>query len=255
MAFNPTFLNSTLNLNGVTALNKPTALVWGPDGRLYVTESGGNVKVLTVAFGEVPTSPGSGRSFYVSKAVELGSIKAIKNYNDDGTTNSSAVRQVTGIDVTRQFNATGQQLFIGPGGLLTTDAGGGANPPAVTMYVTSSDSRIGAGGTGADVGLDTNSGIITRLTQTAPNSWDAVDIVRGLPRSEENHASNGLEVTQQLDGSGNLISERLIVANGGNTNTGAPSNNFAGQPENALSAAILEVDLDAARIGAGRKGR
>ena len=35
----------------------------------------------------------------------------------------------------------------------------------------------------------------------------------------------------------------MIVANGGDANSGAPSNNFAGQEEQPLSAAILEVDL------------
>ena len=35
----------------------------------------------------------------------------------------------------------------------------------------------------------------------------------------------------------------MIVASGGNANTGAPSNNFAGQQEQPLSGAILEVDL------------
>ena len=120
--------------------------------------------------------------------------------------------------------------------------------PAVVMYVTSSDSRVGAGGSGADVGLDTNSGVITRLTQMPDGSWDAVDIVRGLARSEENHATNGLEVIQEIDSvTGKLISERMIVASGGNANTGAPSNNFAGQQETAYSAAILEVDLDQIR--------
>jgi hypothetical protein len=62
-------------------------------------------------------------------------------------------------------------------------------------------------------------------------------LVRGLPRSEENHSTNGL----QLDPSTNTI----YIAQGGNTNMGAPSHNFALLPEYALSAAILKVDLDA----------
>lgn len=39
--------------------------------------------------------------------------------------------------------------------------------------------------------------------------------------------------------------QRLYVTAGGNTNQGAPSNNFAKLPEYALSAAILEIDLGA----------
>ena len=59
MVFDDTFQQSALNLNGVTTVVQPTALVWGPDGRLYVGEVKGDVKVLTVAFGEVPTNPGT----------------------------------------------------------------------------------------------------------------------------------------------------------------------------------------------------
>jgi hypothetical protein len=45
----------------------------------------------------------------------------------------------------------------------------------------------------------------------------------------------------QLDAATNT----LLVTVGGNTNMGAPSNNFARLPEFALSAAILSIDLDA----------
>ncbi|WP_229743168.1 Kelch repeat-containing protein, partial [Hymenobacter qilianensis] len=61
--------------------------------------------------------------------------------------------------------------------------------------------------------------------------------MRGLPRSEENHASNGM----QLDEKTNI----LYVAQGGHTNAGGTSKNFAYTPEYALSAAILSVNLNA----------
>jgi len=63
---------------------------------------------------------------------------------------------------------------------------------APVIYVTSSDPRIGAGGSHTDSGLDTNSGVISRLTQT-DSGWDHDMLVRGLPRSEENHATNGIQ--------------------------------------------------------------
>jgi len=214
------------------SLSQPTALVWGPDGRLYVTEVDGDVKVFTVAFGDPdPTDGDNTAQFHVTDMQVLGQVKAIQNHNDNGTLNGTLKRQVTGIDVTQQFDSNGNPVMID-------------GKPAVTIYVTSSDSRVGAGGNGNDVNLDTNSGVITKLTQTGANSWDAVDIVRGFGRSEENHALNGLEVVQEVDGDGKLVSERMIVAAGGNTNTGAPSNNFAGQAEQPLSGAILEIDLD-----------
>ncbi len=233
MAVTNNFASSTLDLNGEVALSQPTALVWGADGRLYVTEVDGDVKVLTIAFGDSdPNDSDTTASFYVTDSVTLSQVKSIPNVNDDGTASGQNNRQVTGIDVTKQYDANGDQVFID-------------GKPAVTMYVTSSDSRIGAGGSGADKDLDTNSGTITRLTQTGPDTWEAVDIVRGLARSEENHALNGLEIIQELDGNGQLVSERIIVANGGNANTGAPSNNFAGQQEQPYSGAILEIDLNA----------
>ncbi|WP_043531827.1 malectin domain-containing carbohydrate-binding protein [Litchfieldella xinjiangensis] len=225
------FSKSSLDLNGKVSLTQPTALVWGPDGKLYVTEVSGSVKVLTVAFGD--TNPGDADQasyFHVTEAQTLDLVKDIPNHDDDGSLASGTNRQVTGIDVVQQFDAEGQPVYI-------------AGKPAVSVYVTSSDSRIGAGGNGSDIGLDTNSGVITRIDQTS-DGWQAVDIVRGLARSEENHSLNGLEVIQTLDDTGALLSQRLIVANGGNTNSGAPSNNFAGQQETAYSAAILEVDLD-----------
>ncbi|MFG6158413.1 malectin domain-containing carbohydrate-binding protein, partial [Halomonas sp. 1390] len=225
------FSKSGLDLNGVVNLSQPTALVWGADGRLYVTEVSGSVKVLTVAFGDKDPTDGDPTSvFYVTAAETVDLVTSIPNFNDDGTPSAGSARQVTGIDVVPQYDADGFPVIID-------------GKPAVTLYVTSSDSRIGAGGDGNDSGLDTNSGVITRIDQTE-TGWTAVDLVRGLARSEENHALNGLEIIQELDETGRLVSERMIVANGGNTNTGAPSNNFAGQQETAYSAAILEVDLD-----------
>ncbi|MEM9742013.1 MAG: putative Ig domain-containing protein [Pseudomonadota bacterium] len=215
--------------------------MWGPDGRLYVTEVSGLVKVLTVAFGD-PT-PGVGDDtvkFYVTEAVTLNGVIGF-NYDDDGSANhdvteQNRIRQVTGIDVTQQYDGAGNPVLID-------------GIPAVDIYVTSSDPRHGAGSNGQDKNLDTNSGVIHRLRQTDSTSngdaaFDTVDLVRGFARSEENHAINGLEVIQEVDEFGVLQSERLIVAVGGNANNGAPSNNFAAQQEYATSAAIFEVDLD-----------
>ena len=104
------------------------------------------------------------------------------------------------------------------------------------MYIASSDIRNGAGGSGVDKNLDTNSGIISRLTKNG-NSWTKVDIIRGLPRSEEIHATNGIQI--------DAATNNMYITSGGHTNAGSPSNNFTFSTEYALSAAILEVDLDA----------
>src|SRR4029450_12196383 len=117
-----------------------------------------------------------------------------------------------------------------PGRLVT---GAAAQP---VIYAVSSDPRIGAGTSGQDLGLDTHSGVRSPLTKVGAG-WQKTDLVRGLPRSEENHTGNGLALVP-----GTSI---LLVAYGGNTNMGAPSHNFAALPEFALSAAVLSVDLAA----------
>jgi N-acetylneuraminic acid mutarotase len=195
---------SKSSLAGETSAS-PTSLQFGPDGRLYVAQQDGAIKVYEV-------TRNNKDSYAVTSTETISSIQSIPNHDDDGTPNPSITdRQVTGL------------LVVGTA----------ANP---VIYVSSSDPRIGGGGSGTNTGLDTNSGIISRLTWDG-GSWQRVDLVRGLPRSEENHSTNGL----QLDPETNT----LYVAQGGNTNMGAPSNNFANLPEYALSAAILSVDLDA----------
>ena len=193
-------------------VSSPTSIQWGPDGKLYVAQQDGTIQVMTVS----EPSPGQ---FSVTEQASLTLIKDIPNHNDDGTLAPAewqGVRQVTGIVITASAS----------------------DPTSPVMYVGSSDPRIGAGEGGTDTNLDTNSGMITRLTYDAgTQTWSVVDLVRGLPRSEENHSTNGLQLSP--DGT------TLYVAQGGHTNAGAPSANFALSTEYALSAAVLSVDLSA----------
>lgn len=186
--------------------SKATSIQFGPDDKLYFTRVDGLVVICDIER--------VGPDDYAASNVEIISlVKDIPNYDDDGTHNPSLTnRQSTGL------------LVVGT-----------AQDPVI--YVTSSDPREGAGSGGLDLNLDTNSGIISRLTRDTNGEWEKVDIVRGLPRSEENHASNGL----QIDATGNT----LYLAQGGNTNAGSPSNNFAFACETALAAAILSIDLPA----------
>src|SRR5215208_2434751 len=191
-------------LKNASSVN-PTSLQFGPDGRLYVAQQDGTIKAYTV-------QRNGPNSYSVTNTETINLITSMPNRNDDGSLNSSVTgRQVTGILV----------------------AGTQSQP---VIYVSSSDPRIGAGGSGTDLNLDTNSGIISRLNWDG-SKWVKTDLVRGLSRSEENHSINGM----QLSADGNT----LFVAAGGNTNQGAPSNNFALLPEYALSAAILKIDLQA----------
>ena len=207
------FTKSDLDFNGFGSAPIVTSLTYGPDGRLYVMEYPGNVYALTIQRNGVD-------DYIVTAKETITSVKSMPNHDDDGTPCSGSFgdcnsRQATGLAV----------------------AGTATNP---IIYVTSSDFRIGSGAGGGlgDVDLDTNSGVVTRLTWNG-SSWDVVDMVRGLPRSEENHATNGLEFTT-INGT-----DYLIVTQGGHANGGAPSINFSLICEYALSASILAVNVTA----------
>ena len=192
-------------LSGVASTHNPTSLQWGPDDRLYVAHQNGTINVYSIV-------RNAANDYTATLDDQITLIKNIPNHDDDGTVNQSInTRLVTG-------------LFV---------AGTAAAPE---IYVTSSDPRIGAGPGGEDLNLDTNSGVLSRLTWDGAQ-WNKLDLVRGLPRSEENHTANGLVIDPTTN--------TLYLTQGGNTNAGAPSNNFALLPEYAYSAAILSVDLDA----------
>jgi len=196
-----------------SVINNPTSLQFGPDGKLYVAEQDGTINVFTIAIQD-------GEYIAVDHEVlelpnGLGVVQGIQNHNDDGSLVSGQQpggntnnRQVTGIIVT-----------------------GTEEEPV--LYITSSDPRISANG---EVGLDTNSGILTKVTyDSTTGEWDAVDLIRGLPRSEENHATNGMQLS--ADGS------TLYMQVGGNTNNGAPSTFFSNTIEYTLSGTLLAIDL------------
>ncbi len=183
-------------------ITRGTSLQFGPDGKLYVTEMDGLIHVFNV------TRNGA-NDYSASKDTTIDLIQDVQNHNDDGSLNFSTSRLVTGI------------LVVGTA----------ANP---VIYLASSDPRQAAGSSGIDSNLDTNSGILHKLTKNN-GTWSRQDLVRGLPRSEENHVANGLI----------MVGNKILLNSGGNTNMGAPSNNFAHLPEYALSAAVLEIDLDA----------
>ncbi|MFC5136486.1 malectin domain-containing carbohydrate-binding protein [Halorubrum glutamatedens] len=199
---------SKSKLQGFSA-GSPTAIDFGPDGRAYVSTQGGTVYALDVERTDED-------SYEVVNEVQIDAIKDIPNHDDFGNIDTGeGDRQITGLTV-----------------------GGTADQPVV--YVGSSDPEIDVGQDDDDT--DTNSGAISRLT-VDPGSdgpLEASDVehdvlVLGLPRSEENHATNGLDLSADGD--------TMYVAQGGHTNKGAPGDNFGHTPEYALSAAVLEIDL------------
>lgn len=201
---------STGKLSGAIP-GKPTSLQFGPDGKLYVATQDGTIYRYTVQK--------SGTLYQAASTEIITLIKQIKNYNDDGTLNTAVTsRQITGILVT-----------------------GTATAPKI--YVTSSDPRIGGSGTegsspngDGDLNLDTNSGTLSLLTYNG-STWSKTDLVRGMPRSEENHSQNGMALDEATNS--------LYIASGGMTNAGSPSVNFAMITEYALAGCILKIDLNA----------
>ena len=192
-------------LSGAAGLVNPTVLQFGPDGRLYVGQQNGVLRVFSI-------NRNAANSFSVTASETINLIQSVPNHDDNGALNAAMnTRLITGLLVT-----------------------GTASQPVV--YVAHSDPRIGGGPSGTDLNVDTNSSMISRLTKSGP-SWQKLDLVRGLPRSEENHATNGMQLGP--------LNNVLYVAMGGNTNKGATSNNFAQLPEFALSAAVLSIDLTA----------
>ncbi|MEM9725424.1 MAG: malectin domain-containing carbohydrate-binding protein, partial [Pseudomonadota bacterium] len=223
------------------------ALQWGPDGLLYVVGRQGFVYAIeverTTQLIDDPENPGN--QIEVTDEY-LGTIKwsakvDTPNFNDIGGT-----EQLTGNNAGNPVGSNRQALGVA----VTTDETTGET----VVYVSHSDITIGAGTSGTDKGLDTNSGVITRYTLSVDGQKDvteneAIDIVRGLPRSEENHASNGMAFTTGPNGE-----PLLLLAQGGHANAGATSNNFSGLAEYAYSASILSIDLNQiASIEAERK--
>lgn len=199
---------TTLKFGNFSPPAQGTALKFGPDSRLYVADLNGQIRVYTIIK--------SGNDYTVVAAETIFHVQTIPNYDDIGTLawDGRSNRQVTGITV----------------------VGTSQNP---IIYVTSSDPKWGGPtGSGGDRVLDTNSGIVTKLSWNG-TSWDFIDLVRGLPRSEENHSLNGLEYTFIMG------KPYLLVTSGGSTNAGSPGKNFAYTVEYALASAVLSIDLNA----------
>jgi N-acetylneuraminic acid mutarotase len=184
----------------------PTSIKWGPDGRLYIARLDGTIQVASIertAENEYQAT--------VDPVDLITSIRALPNHDDDGTPNPTLEgRMVTGIEV----------------------LGTAQNP---IIYLVSSDPRIGSPQSG-ELDMDTNSGILSSLTWDG-DSWEKRDLLRGLPRSKEQHSVQGV-IHDETTG-------HLLLMAGGQTNNGAPSDNFMNVPEYALSAAILDVDIAA----------
>ena len=195
-------------LVGETVTN-PTSLEFGPDDRLYVSQQNGTIWAFTIQRNGAANGSGT---YTVTNSEEITIIRNfIKNHDDTGNITQALTRQITGIKL----------------------SGTNINP---IIYVTSSDNLIGGGGGGEDTNLDTNSGILSRLEWDG-SQWNKIDLIRGLPRCEENHSTNGMQLFEKNG------TRYMLLNQGGNTNKGAPSNNFAGTPEYFYSGSVHIINL------------
>ena len=217
MAFsNPNISFGTTGLQGEAVIN-PTALDFSKTGNptLFVTQQNGEIWRYEVERQADGPDADDNPDFVITSSLLISDIpQNTQNYDDDGSLNATQERQTTGL-------------------VTTTDADGND-----VLYVNSSDWRVAVG---VDSGLDTNSSQIHRLTLD-PETGEVISnvaVLRGLPRSEENHSANGLEIAIDPD----TGHEVLWIAVGANTNNGAPSNNFAGTVDSPYGGSIIKVDL------------
>ncbi len=197
--------------------NNPTAIDFSKTGNptLFVAQQNGHIYRYEIERQSDGPDADTTDDFVATDVSLIDGIqKFTQNFNDDGSVNTSAKRQVTGMAVTQDEDGND------------------------VLYVSSSDWRIAVG---TDTGLDTNSGQIHKIV-VDPDTGEVlsnVAIVRGLPRSEENHSTNGVDIAVDPI-TGHTF---LWLAIGGITNKGAPGNNFAGTVDFALAGAIIKVDL------------
>ena len=178
----------------------PTALAQSPvTNQLYVGTQFGKIFVFNL--------DAANNATLVST---INDIFSSPNTNFDGSPEAQTGRQVTGI----AFDPTPQ--------------GGNA-----VLYVTHSDPEIFEEVPPGESSVDPASGVLTKLVVNAQGGVvSRTDLVKGLPRSGENHGPNGMVMGP--DG-------WLYVSLGGNTNNGAQSVQFSYFPETPLSASVIRV--------------
>ena len=94
------------------SINNPTSLDFGPNGKLYVAQQNGKIWEYVIERDEA--APGSG-IYAVAGGGTTEEIDVIKdntpNHNDDGTSNATNKRQVTGI---LEAGTVSSQAWSGP---------------------------------------------------------------------------------------------------------------------------------------------
>lgn len=207
----------TQQLDPSTAFANPTTLTYGPDGRLYVGTYSGRIYSYALDTAGSPTDVRVYEQIYnrPNRTCPSSSSDPIVPPIGQVCPVDTAVvgRQVLGIGFSPDSTASNLQLYVTH------------SDPRFTknQSITSAVAKR----------IDTNSGVISRLTLNAAGAVTAdVDLVTGLPRSREFHSINGMA----FDGAG-----WMYVSVGGNTNAGSPSSFFSFLPEFFFSASVVRL--------------
>jgi N-acetylneuraminic acid mutarotase len=158
IAFNRRVLVSPTTL-GAAKLKHPTALQFGPDGKLYVGQQDGYIHVLTLD---------ANRN--VTNVQVINTIHNTPTLNADGSPGATSGRQLIGLD----FDPA-------------------STPDKPILWAVHSDLRFCFNKTPATCPVNPDSGILTRLEGPAFDTpANRTDFVTGLPRSRENHSPNAV---------------------------------------------------------------
>ncbi len=190
-------------------LTQPTDVAFGPDGRLYILEQDGRLLRVEVAF------ENNAYTAVSTEVIDL--VRDIQNHDVQGNPIDDEGRLALGLLVT-------------------------GTPAAPQVYVSSADPNFPFQNRGNTDVLDSNSGILSRLTLDG-ETWSKVDLVRGLARGNTAHGISDMDIRlEEVDGE---VKPFLYLNAGGMTNSGGVGPFFFFQPEFVYSGAILKIDLEA----------
>jgi N-acetylneuraminic acid mutarotase/glucose/arabinose dehydrogenase len=144
---------------GLSALSKPTAVQFGPDGRLYVGQLNGYLHALTL----------------------------------DANRNVVAVQRIDTIHDSPNFDAGGTPSTATGRLLLGLEFDPASTPQRPILWAAHSDPRFCFNTPAPSCPVNTDSGVLTRLTGPSfDDPANRTDYVTGLPRSREQHAPNAV---------------------------------------------------------------
>ena len=142
---------------GLSEFTRPTAVTFGPDGRLYVAQQNGYIFAMTL----------------------------------DGANNITDVDTISTIYNTPNFNADGSPAGVAGRLVVGLDFDPASTPEQPIMWLTHSDPRLCYGEPNCPINEE--SGVLTRIVGPEyDNPANRTDLVTGIPRSKEIHSATNV---------------------------------------------------------------